>query len=225
MSWISPPAGALFHFCLLYTPWIRVGLPGDRDNLETPALCVSDPGAPAKNRDFDYGTFCAARQTATLCSDVPCRQGRSALFRFDEMGRLAAIEALYLYSSPLSAEQQMARELLTDLTQQPDLSVEQIWETAEALYINSPKGSQARQLGMTLLRELVQRPDLSVEQIRTTAEALYYRSLADSEALHLGTILLRELAQRRACPWSKDGRQLRLSTVAARKARRHASWG
>jgi hypothetical protein len=115
---------------------------------------------------------------------------------FDEMGRLAIIEALYLHSSLLSEERQMARALLTDIVQRPDLSAEQIRETVLALSRSSPAGSQAQQLATTLLSELVQRPDLSVEQIRETAVVLYDRSPAGSQAQQLATTLLSELVQR-----------------------------
>jgi hypothetical protein len=89
----------------------------------------------------------------------------------------------------------LATTLLSELVQRPDLSVEQMRETAVVLYY-SPGGLQAQQLATTLLSELVQRPDLSVEQMRETAVVLYGSSPAGSQAQFLATrLLLRQLSQ------------------------------
>ncbi|HEY1350937.1 MAG TPA: NACHT domain-containing protein [Ktedonobacteraceae bacterium] len=114
----------------------------------------------------------------------------------DEAGRLEAIQVLYLHSSVHSEERLLASQILADLVKRPDLSVEQIRQTAESLYYRSPQGSEAEQWATAWLRDLVKRSDLSVEQIWQTAASLYNRSPQGSEAEQWATAWLRDLVKR-----------------------------
>ena len=158
---------------------------------------VKNPYFPAQQQDaLDYlGKLMQTRQYA--------EQGKKALLPFaikegtlDEAGRLAALQALYVHSIAGSQERSQAMQSIMDLAKRPDLSVEQVWQTAESLYQFSPEGSEQQLFSRVLLTDLLKRPDLSVERVQQTAVSLYIRSPKGSEQQLFSLTLLTDLLKR-----------------------------
>jgi hypothetical protein len=130
----------------------------------------------------------------------PARNALLACVKKDNVAsaevQLEAIQVFYLSSANFPEDRQLASQLLTSFLQRPELSIEQVRQTAESLYQRSSEGSEAKQLATRMLSELLQRPELSIEQVWQTAESLYYSSPVGSKAEQLALRMLSELLQR-----------------------------
>jgi Cdc6-like AAA superfamily ATPase len=115
---------------------------------------------------------------------------------FDVAISLEATQVFYLYTIASSEERRLATEMLRKLLEQPNLSVEQVWETAVSLYQNSSSGSEEEQLATELLKSLLGRPNLSVEQMQQLAVSLYQISPSGSGIEQLATEMLKSLLER-----------------------------
>ncbi|HEX3642645.1 MAG TPA: hypothetical protein VHV10_15255, partial [Ktedonobacteraceae bacterium] len=96
-----------------------------------------------------------------------------------------------------SESEQFATKTLRNLLKHPNLSLEQVWQTAQSLYQSSPEDSESEQFAIETLRNLLEHPDLSLEQAWQTAQSLYQSSKpGDSESGQFATEILRNLLER-----------------------------
>jgi hypothetical protein len=99
-------------------------------------------------------------------------------------------EFLYYNAILASEAYRSATSMLTSLLRRPDLSIEQIRQTAESIYRRGDWDAQQ------LATSLLQRPELSIEQTWQIAQFLYSRSSEGSAARQLATSMLTSLLER-----------------------------
>ncbi len=107
--------------------------------------------------------------------------------------RIYVVQILYLKSRKGVQEQQHAIQILSDLVQCINFSVEQVIQTTEDLSM-SP-GSDQQCLALQMFLQLAHRPDLSTQQAFQIAEILYLFSSEGSEERDFATRKLFQLMQ------------------------------